>query len=121
MPNVTYSIYAEPEYEGPEGHFDSGNAEYDKQVCDMIRKELAQGNEWAWCIVVVKAHYAGFEGQDTLGACSYKSKQDFIDCNDYYPDLKTRALENLKQNLKEAIQKGNDAYDAAEALEDLGA
>jgi hypothetical protein len=39
-----------------------------------IYDQLASGNDYAWCCVVVKATWGGFTGHDSLGGCSYESR-----------------------------------------------
>lgn len=73
----------------------SGNDAYDKEVETDLYRQLADGNDWAWCDVEVIARYKGMKGNDTLGACSYASEKDFIEANDYYPDMKERAYKEL--------------------------
>lgn len=51
----------------------------DLETEEWIRKELASGNEWAWCTVRVSVTWGGYTEDTYLGGCSYKSRQDFID------------------------------------------
>jgi len=71
--------------------------EYSKQ---WIRKELAKGNEWAWCSVRVSARYMGERGDAYLGQCSYESKENFIAANDYYTSMVNEAVDELAKTLE---------------------
>jgi hypothetical protein len=91
---VTFTVNAEPEHCTLEGSFCSGNAKDDAETIRAIRADLESGNEWAWCTVEVTATWEGWNGSEYLGACSYKSREDFMaDC--YYADMKERALAEL--------------------------
>jgi hypothetical protein len=76
----------------------SGDDAFDKRVEEQIREDL-EWNEWAWCTVRVVARWEGFEGDDYLGGCSYKSEEDFCTPDGYFPDMKTRALEALNEEV----------------------
>jgi hypothetical protein len=75
----------------------SGDDDYDKQVEDKILSDL-QWNPWAWCCVRVIASWEDFKGDDYLGACSYKSEDDFK-AGGYYEDMKAQALEDLNEEI----------------------
>ena len=95
---VEYSTHLRPEYDGPEGMFDSGNEEEDARICAQIRSD-AEWNEWAWCTVEVRATWNGVFGNAFLGACSYASEKDFKE-DGYYNDMKNQALESLCAKLE---------------------
>jgi hypothetical protein len=78
----------------------SGDDEYDKEVENDLIEQLENGNEWAWCAIKVTACYKGQEGTDYLGGCSYKSKKDFIESNDYYQDMRQQAYDELIAQLE---------------------
>ena len=80
----------------------SGDNIFDRQVENKILEEL-EYNEWAWCDITVMASIRGIRGYAYLGACSYKSKEDFINANDYYTDLVSEATDDLLATL-EAVQ-----------------
>jgi hypothetical protein len=48
-------------------------------------------------VVRLTARWAGYEGYDYLGGCSYGSEEQFKHPDGYYPDMKARALENLNE------------------------
>lgn len=78
--------------------------ETDAQVEREILEQLDSGNEWAWCCIKVTLKWKGFEGTDYLGACSYKSKKDFIEANDYFPDMVSRAFDELVAKIESDIE-----------------
>lgn len=45
-------------------------------------RTLAARTPWGWCCVETTATYAGHTAVVYLGACSYKSEQDFRDCDE---------------------------------------
>ncbi len=75
----------------------------DAEIVKNIYDQLESGNEWAWCCIKVTLKWKGFEGTDYLGACSYKSKKDFIESNDYFPDMVSRAFDELVSNIESDI------------------
>ena len=90
---VEYSVHLHPEYDGPEGHFDTGDSEEDAKICRKIRED-AEWNEWAWCTVEVRATWKCVSGNDFLGACSYASEDDFKH-GGYFEDMKAEAFAEL--------------------------
>lgn len=95
---VKYALEVAAEQEDIAGWFP------DERDEKWVREELAFGNSWAWCMVKVTASIAGFVGEDTLGACSYKSQEDFVWCN--WDDMRKQAFEDLKSKLAEAEAQG---------------
>lgn len=95
--NAEISVTVEPEIEGPEGSFDSGDAEQDAKDCAKIRAD-SEWNEWAWCMVKVTAKYKTWEGHDYLGGCSYESEADFR-ADGYYKDMIETSLEALADKI----------------------
>ena len=73
----------------------------EQSVCD----DLAAGNRWAWCYIVVFAHCGDFEGRSGLGGCSYSSEQAFLDERDTLETLKHDARLALTRTMVEAYQK----------------
>lgn len=94
---VTILVY--PELEEPEGHFASGDDEFDKKTVAEIRRELEDGNQWAWCTVGVQVSWAGFDEQEYLGACSYKDLEQFKQCG-YMHDMVGEALDKLTTKIR---------------------
>ena len=72
---VIFAVDCEPECEGPEGAFATGNDAADRALEREIRSAAEGGNPAAWCVVVVKASWTcggrQYEGHDAVGACSF--------------------------------------------------
>jgi hypothetical protein len=80
--------------------FESDEPEKDEELRKELTSRLNRGDLWAWCSVKVTAKWKTWEGVDYLGCCSYDSEKDFKDCNDYWPDMRERALEDLNGRIK---------------------
>lgn len=119
---VRYTLECEPMDEPPRGYFASGDDAQDAETEQWIARELHSGNEWAWCIVTVRACFdvAGEVvcGVDRLHGCSYESRDNFIACNDYYADMKASALADLRQRLESRIEGAAAATQALRELEE---
>jgi hypothetical protein len=94
-----YTVTCEPETTPIEGNASAIDPETDRKHADWIRRELAAGNDWAWCTVIVTAELDGFEGIASLGCCNYLSRRDF-ERGPYLDDLKTEAREDLIRNIR---------------------
>lgn len=98
---VQYRIEIQPEHIPIEGNaIASGDAEYDAKVEQDIIAQLESGNLWAWCCVRVVAYIEGIdlEGDDYLGACSYKSEEDFKQ-GGYFEDMCNVARDELLKKI----------------------
>ncbi len=96
---VSFKIECLPEHIPIKGNvYASGDEQLDKESENWVRNQLEKGNEWAWCCIKVTAQLGPLEGIDYLGACSYKSEKDFMECG-YYEDMKNRALEDLQEQV----------------------
>lgn len=84
---VLFTITALPEEREPDFP--------DEQDNDDINSQLLLGNEWAWCIVEVKAIWNDLKASAHLGGCSYKSETDFINDSGMLDELKAEALDCL--------------------------
>lgn len=103
---VEYSIIAEQDDIQVRGNaLASGDDELDTKTENEILERLENGDIWAWAHVVVKAKWEGHEGEDSLGGCSYKSEEDFVQAGDYYNDMKDVALDDLKTNVENADER----------------
>ena len=95
----------------------SGDDDFDEKVAVEIEKELDEGNVWAWASVTVSASWAGFTGNDYLGACSYKDEAGFRE-GGYLPQMLEGALEDLLTEVQNAgwgVLCTEDAVNAAVA------
>lgn len=81
------------------GNCSALDPETDRKQEDWIRSELASGNEWAWCRVVVTASWNLLTGADSLGGCSYESEDDFQD-GPYYSDMVRTAIDRLAEQIE---------------------
>lgn len=97
---VSFKLEIEPEDCPVRGHFDSGEAELDRQDEDRILARLERGEDWAWCTVKVTASWGSFEGEDYLGCCSYENEADFTQLGGYFEDMKHEALADLNTKLE---------------------
>lgn len=66
-----------------------------------IEADLDAGNVWAWASVKVSASWAGFTGDDYMGACSYKDEADFR-AGGYLPQMLEAAVDDLLRQIEEA-------------------
>jgi hypothetical protein len=82
-----------------------------------VKDQLRQGNEAAWfCAkVTVSLRGHGIEATDYLGACSYKSFNDFTDEKDgYFVDMVNGLTDQLIPQLKDAMGKIESVLTALE-------
>lgn len=105
--DIEYVLAGEPEDCDPADHFDDSD-EGDADVT-WVHEQLSAGNQWAWFRAVVTARVTldgqTFEGVDSLGCCSYKSEDDFRQCQ-YFDDMKTEARYALLASLHTAVRRG---------------
>ena len=120
---VTYTVECSPDNLPLKGNvMASGDDKVDAEAETEVAAQLAAGNLWAWCHVVVRAEVTAaggsrFVGFDSLGACSYKSESDFREPGGYFDDMKRAALDDLKTKLRNTVKLGDTA---AQLLEQLG-
>lgn len=94
------TIECEPEIEPVRGNaLASGDPAADKECEDKILARLANGDQWAWCTVVVRASYAGESQLDAIGCCSYTSESAFKR-GGYFASMKREALALLASALE---------------------
>lgn len=102
---ATFAVECLPEDSAIDGNcMASGDDAFDRKCAAKIRRQLASGNDWAWCTVKVSATLGDLTGTDYLGCCSYASKADFIAPGGYYDDMKTSALDDLRAQLAAVIK-----------------
>lgn len=97
---ATVELECIPEDTSVRGNASCIDPETDKANEDWIIKQLESGNDWAWFTARVSASYAGVEGSDYLGQCSYRSEKDFL-TGGYYGDMVDTALRELANKLEE--------------------
>jgi hypothetical protein len=98
---VSFKIYMEPaDTFGLEGSF------CDAKDVEWVKKELEDGNDWAWCRIKLVASwwnrktYKTYEGTDYLSGCSYRSEEDFKQPGGYYDYMKAVAYGELIDNIE---------------------
>ncbi len=87
----------------------SGDSEVDRETEEWIRSELEQGNQAAWCQVVVHAKffygpYPGEEvasGMDSLGGSSYASERELW--RDLGPGMRENATREAVEGLLRTV------------------
>jgi len=102
---ASIDVWCEPEDMAIRGSFDSGDDAADEEQARSIERDLADGNEWAWCSVTVHVVLRSPRGKvlcestQYLGGCSYASKADFVgtakDPGDYYSTMVSEALDEI--------------------------
>lgn len=95
LEDVEFELCVEPEDTDFRNLFATDEPELDREYEEWIADELDNGNQWAWCRVIVFARFGGLEGWDSLGGCSYKSQRDF-EQRGYYEDMRLAALDHLQ-------------------------
>lgn len=109
---IEYEIRIEPEEMDYHGNCSAIDPDTDRENEQWITDQLSSGNGLAWCWVEIKATFEGYEGSDSLGGCSYKSRADLEE--GLIPEMKENALANLRAKLKRIQVEGpKDARKAA--------
>lgn len=72
----------------------SGDPAADKAAEDAINERLRDGDQWAWCNVVVTCMWEGFEGRASLGAVSVADERAFRMSEDF-AELRGEAFDDL--------------------------
>jgi hypothetical protein len=99
--DVTFSVRYEPELLTVTGNvLASGDEAADKEAEQDIIDRLNREDMYAWCCVVVEAHWKSFSGQTTLGCVSCESPEDFEENHGYLEQMKIDALAELNKNIK---------------------
>lgn len=98
---VRFAVYHEPE-----DMFELHGSFDDPEDIAEIRRQLRQGNSWAWCRVEVKAWWRNrytlnaYTGSAYLGGCSYESEEAFTQSGDYLDSMKQEAYDDLISNIE---------------------
>ncbi len=110
--DVKFYLWIEEEDHEP--NWEVPNDPIDRQrhhaMMRRIRRRLEAGDNWAYGSVFVVAKYTDpndpervFWGDDNLGGCSYKDRNDFMRNSGYFEDMKANAYEELKKNFDKGI------------------
>lgn len=98
-----FTVECEPEVEPFVGNCSAIDPVTDKSNEDYIRKQLRDGNDWAWCSITVTAEWGGVTARDSLGCCSYASQRDFE--RDMLADMKANVMAELHEALTDAHRR----------------
>lgn len=96
---VAYDLRIEPEDISFEGNCSAIDPETDRNQEEWIRRELASGNDLAWCWAQVTAKVDGFEGSDSLGGISCRDREEFDRV--FLPEMRRNALADLRRQLSD--------------------
>lgn len=86
-------IRIEPEFLPVDKHFDN------PEDIKWVQEQLEEGNEMAWCIVIVSVKWMTMVEEVMLGGCSYKNIQDFQE-GGYYQDMVEEAIDAIAVKAK---------------------
>lgn len=112
-----YRLEVQYEYQLlPEDTSFEGNAKVDLEQEDWIRRQLARGNDAAWCVAHPIAHLTfsttnGVLSQDSvgdayLGACSYESDDDLWQSMHLDYDLLAEARHDAARDMRHVLSSG---------------
>lgn len=103
MERITLRIRVEPEELDYRGNCSAtGDEARDREAEDWITHQLARGNIFAWCWISVEVSCGPFTGSDSLGGCSYASREDFE--RDRLEEMKENALADLRKHMRDALR-----------------
>jgi hypothetical protein len=95
---VSYEITIEPEDMDFRGNCSARGTEVDRETEQWIADELRAGNECAWCWVKVVARFEGYQGEDSLGGVSYRSRAELYEW--LIPGMKGEARARLRNAIE---------------------
>lgn len=112
--NVEFEVTIESEDIPVRGNaLASGDKQVDKDCEDEILDRLANGDESAWCCLLVKATWEGYTGCDSLGACSFavmsgNALRHELETHATDHDMYENALADLNRILADEIKRGKN-------------
>lgn len=109
--DVQFTLSIDQDETSVRGSFESDDPAADRALEDEILARLRDGDMWAFAQVKVTAHWREWEGSDFLGGCSYKDEEDFRQ-DQYYADMKERAVDALNETLARAAADLNELEEA---------
>jgi hypothetical protein len=112
---VTFEVTTEHEVCSVEGHFATDEPELDRKLEAEIIERLNNGDDSAWCCVVVHARWNGYEGWDCLGGCSLDDNYTLETVVEEH-GMREEALDHLNRRIAEHAAK-LDALEVAELSE----
>lgn len=106
--DVEFELSVEPEDIPWEGNaMASDDEEYDREYNEQIEDLLNRGFTEAWCILVVKASWDGYEGVASLGGNTFfpphNNEKDFQEQAEAH-GLYEEALDDLNKTLAQAAK-----------------
>jgi len=114
--DITVSLNAQIEQATPEQCMKGGSKEeiagFTKAV-EAVKKCGERASKlWGWCqieVTVTVTKFPTISHTSYLGACSYKSRQDFIDNSSYYDDMVGKSMIRCQKLLNAEADKINDS------------
>lgn len=83
---------------------------------ESVQENLKKSRRWGWCTVAITASIKfgdrKIEATTYLGACSYISKQDFIENSGYYEQMVTEAVEGLESYVDTYVKSLTNQIDS---------
>lgn len=86
----------------------SGDEKVDRRAERWIEKQLANGNEWAWCRVEVRGKWKGLSAVEHLGGCSYRSEKEFKQKGGYYDDMVSTVVNSITEQAEEILDAAGE-------------
>jgi hypothetical protein len=72
----------------------------DQECINYVIEQYNSGNMAAWFCAKVEVKYKGFEAEDYLGCCSYKSFNEFTTMDkEYYMDMINQCIEQINKDI----------------------
>lgn len=85
----------------PSDQFDMSEMKKFQKVLDNDSELQYCGVSHNWFCAHVTVKYKGFEGEDYLGACSYKSYDDFVKRkDDYFVDMVSTCVDSINAEIE---------------------
>jgi len=82
----------------------SGDEAYDRQVENEIIRRLEDGDVWAWASVRAEGRWNGMVEWDSLGCCSYESREAFLQ-DGYWADMKLVIAQRIAEEFERIGKK----------------
>ena len=97
---IIENMGAEIEFDPQEEDHSPDDNYMEQGSIDYIVEQYDNGNMAAWFCAHVTVKFKGYEGEDYLGGCSYKSFKEFTTMeNDYYVDMINSCIDELNKDI----------------------
>lgn len=110
---VTFEVYTQPDDINEReirGSFATDEPDLDKQQADEIIRRLNDGDETAWCGVVVKATWehdgVEYTGRDSIWHCTLGDDYTAETVAEHH-GMRDNALDDLNRTLEAAVTRGS--------------